>query len=135
MVELWGARRELGALRAQREALRPAVADAMAIRDSLGTVRGALETLASLEATAPHWSGFLTDVADYLPSGAHLLALRAAGDSAVLQGVAREAAGAFEAIRQIPDVSGVRAEAPIRQEIAADGTPREYFALGTKVRP
>jgi hypothetical protein len=133
-LDMWGLGRELAALRARRAALAPQVAAAMRARDSLGALTGSVSTLATLEATSPRWSAFLTDLGDYLPRDAHVVTLRGATDSVVLEGVARQAAGVFQAVQQIPRVVGVRAEGPIRQDVAADGTVREQFALGTLLR-
>ncbi len=106
----------------------------MQARDSLGTTARGLAALERLEVANPRWSGFVADLADYLPHDAHLVALRAAGDSAVLEGVAIQAAGVFQALQQIPQVGAVRAEAPIRQDAAADGSVHEQFAVGTWLR-
>src|ERR1051325_2255474 len=88
-------------------------------------------TLQRLTITAPRWSAFLTNVADFLPRDAHLVALRAAGDSAVLEGVAQQAAGVFEALQQMPRLAGVRAGAPIQRDVLPDGSVREHFAVNT----
>jgi hypothetical protein len=133
-IDYWGLGRQLAAVRARRTALAPAVAAAMQDRDSLGALTASLTTLATLRATAPRWSAFLTDLADYLPRDAHLVTLHADADSAVLHGVARHAGGVFQAVQRMPGVTGVRAEAPIRQDLAPDGTAREQFALGALVR-
>jgi len=106
----------------------------MRARDSLEAIVGSVGRLRALKATAPQWSAFLTDLSDYLPRDAHVVTLRGAADSAVIEGIARQAAGMFQAVQQIPRVGGVRAAASIRQEVAADGSVREQFALGTVLR-
>ena len=129
-LDYWGLSRRLAGIRGQRAALQPQVTAAMAGRDSLAEVANGLAGLRQLEATAPRWSMFVADLADYLPRDAHLFALRAAGDSVVLEGVAGHAVGVFQGIQVMPSVAGVRAIAPIRQESAANGTVHEQFALG-----
>jgi hypothetical protein len=133
-INYWGLERELTAVRERRAGLAPRVAAAMQGRDSLAALSGNLAILGGLEATTPRWSAFLTDVADFLPRDAHVVALRGGRDSVVVEGVAGHAIGVFQALQQVPRVTGVRAEAPIRQEVAADGTVREQFALSVRLK-
>ncbi len=133
-VDFWGLGRQLAAVRARRASLARQVAVAMRARDSLEAIVGSVGRLRALKATAPQWSAFLTDLSDYLPRDAHVVTLRGAADSAVIEGIARQAAGVFQAVQQIPRVGGLRAAAPIRQDVAADGSVREQFALGTVLR-
>jgi len=133
-VDYWGLSRDLAATRARRAGLAPEVAVAIRARDSLEAMARRIGRLRMLEATSPQWSAFLTDLADYLPRDAHSVTLRGAADSALIEGIARQAVGVFQAVQQIPRVGGVRAAAPIRQDVAADGTVREQFALGALLR-
>jgi len=133
-VDFWALDQRLAAVRARRAGLARQVAAAMRARDSLEAIVGSAGRLRALKATSPQWSAFLTDLADYLPRDAHVLTLRGAADSPVIEGIARQAAGVFQAVQQIPRVGGVRAAAPIRQEVGPDGSVREQFALGTVLR-
>ena len=133
-LDVWGLDRQLSTLRARRSALASQVGAAMRARDSLSELTGSVAAVRRLDETGPQWSAFLADMAEYLPRDAHLIALRGAADSVVIEGVARQAAGVFQAVQQMPRVVAVRAEAPIRQDAAADGTVREQFALGTVLR-
>src|SRR5205809_962886 len=128
-IDFWGLGRQLAAVRARRAGLAPQVAVAMRARDSLEAIVGSVGRLRTLKATSPQWSAFLTDLSDYLPRDAHIVTLRGAADSAVIEGIARQAAGVFQAVQQIPRVGGVRAAASIRQEVAADGSVREQRDL------
>jgi hypothetical protein len=131
-LDYWGLERELAAVRARRASLAGQVAVAMATRDSLGSVAGDVATLRALDASTPRWSTFFTDLADYLPRDAHLVALRAVGDSVAAVGIAREAAGVFEGLARMPRLAGVRADGPIRQEVAPTGVVREHFGLSAR---
>ena len=131
-LDYWGLGRELAAVRARRGALAPQVAAAMGVRDSLDAVAGVVETLGILESTSPRWSAFFTDLADYLPRDAHLVALRTVGDSVAAVGIAREAAAVFEGLERMPHLAAVRSDGPIRQEIAGSGTVREHFGLSAR---
>lgn len=131
-LELWGMKRELDVVLERRQALRAQVDHAMAEREAILAVNDRLATLAELEATAPAWSALIATLAERLPRDAHLTALRGRADSLVLQGVAGRAVGVFEAIQKAPGVAGVRAEAPIRQELRDGRTPVERFVLAAK---
>jgi len=131
-LDYWGLQRELAAVRARRAAIAGEVATAMATRDSLNSVAGLVATLRAVDARAPRWSTFFTDLADYLPRDAHLVALRAVGDSVAAVGIAREAAGAFEGLARMPNLAGVRADGPIRQEVAPSGVVREHFGVSAR---
>jgi len=131
-LDYWGLHRELAALRARRAAVASEVAAVMATRDSLDSVAGVVANLGVLDASTPRWSAFFTDLADYLPRDAHLVALRAVGDSVAAVGIAREAAGVFESLARMPHLAGVRADGPIRQEVAPTGVVREHFGLSAR---
>lgn len=133
-LEFLGTQRELDAVAARRAEIRAAVAAAMARREAAGDADQALATIADLEATSPRWSHVLADLADHLPRDAYVLAVRGAGDSVALEGVARQAATVFQAVQQMPGVAGVRAQAPVRQGIAEDGSVLERFVLGGELR-
>jgi hypothetical protein len=132
-IEWWGLQREMHAVRAQRAAIRPHVERVSAVQDVLTQVNTDLAMLVSLESDAPRWSGVLITVADHLPRDAHLSAFRARADTVVLEGMARDASGVFEAMQHASGVSTVRADSPIRRELR-DGQPVvERFALRAHV--
>lgn len=131
-VELWGTQRELDAVLERRQALRAQVDRVMAEREAILAVNDRLRTLAELESTAPAWSALIAALAERLPRDAYLTAFRSRADSVVLQGVASRAVGVFEAVQKAPGVAGVRAEAPIRQELRDGGTAVERFVLAAR---
>lgn len=128
-IELWGLRRELAALTAERARIAPAVATAMADREALGTLAERVQSLRSLAASAPRWSEVLADLAEALPDDASLLSFRGRGDSLGIEGVALHAAEVFTLLQSAPGIVGVRADAPIRQETAAGRPTVERFAV------
>jgi hypothetical protein len=132
-LELWGVKRELAAVEEERRAIRGVVAEAIELRQTVEGIQDRLDGLAVAEATSSRWSGVIADVADHLPADAHLISLRGAADTLVLEGVATRAAGAFEGLRGAPGVTGVRAEAPIRQESQDGGATVERFSLGARL--
>lgn len=132
-VEYWGLAREVRALQAQRAEIREVVQVVVETRDAIAEVESRLATLARLERSAPRWSAVIASVAEHLPVDAYLSAFRARADTLLLEGVAQEAAGVFEAMQQAPGVAAVRANAPIRQELR-DGTEAvERFALAARL--
>ncbi len=133
-LDLWGARRELAAVASRRAAIREEVAAALARQDTLESLVARHAALERAGGAAVRWSEVLTDFSDYLPRDAHLSAFRGRADSVGLEGIARRAAGVFEALRRAPRVAGVRADAPIRQETSqSGGPPVERFAVAARL--
>ena len=133
-LDLWGARRELAAVASRRAAIREEVAAALARQDTLESLVARHAALERAGGAAVRWSEVLTDFSDYLPRDAHLIAFRGRADSVGLEGIARRAAGVFEALRRAPRVAGVRADAPIRQETSqSGGPPVERFAVAARL--
>ena len=132
-LELWGARRELEAVRDRRAELRADVAAAMARRDELLAGQTRLAALDAARQTSPRWSELMGVVARHLPRDAHLTGFRAAGDSLVLEGLAGRAVGVFEELSGAPALLGVRAESPIRREQVGSEEAVERFRLAAKL--
>lgn len=132
-LEIWGLHRELDAVRARRDEIRPAVVEAMAARDAMTAVTDRLATLDSADRAAPRWSTVIAALAEQLPRDAYLSAFRATADTIRLEGTAAQATGVFEALQRAPWMTSVRAEAPIRQESDASGGSAERFALAAQI--
>lgn len=132
-LELWGTQRELQQVESRRAAIRARVNGIMRVRDALDVVDRRTTTLVTLDRTAPQWSGTMATVASHLPLDAHLAAFRGRADSLVLEGTAERAAPVFEAIQRAPGVNGVRATAPIRQELDGEQRPVEHFAVALRL--
>lgn len=132
-IEYWGAAREVRALEAQRTEIREVVRAVRETRDAIAAVESRLATLDRLERSAPRWSSVIAGVAEHLPVDAYLSAFRARADTLLLEGVAQQAAGVFEAMQHAPGVAAVRADAPIRQELRDGTEPVERFALAARL--
>ncbi|HEU4628956.1 MAG TPA: PilN domain-containing protein [Gemmatimonadaceae bacterium] len=133
-LELWGVRRELAAVEAQRAALRARVGRAAARRVAAERSVAQLAELAALERGATHWPAVLAMLAERLPDDAWLTALRGTGDSVVIEGLAGSAATVFDAVAAAPGVAGVRTAAPVRPDLEeASGTER--FTLAVRLAP
>lgn len=134
-LDYWGLRRELTVLRERRAAIAADLARVMEARDSLATVEGVLASLRSLEEGSPNWSLFFADLADYLPREAHLVAFRSVGDSVAMVGIAPEAATVFQGLERMPQLTAVRADGAIRQDVTAGGIVREHFGVSARWTP
>lgn len=132
-LELWGARRELEAVRARRRTIQASVGEVMEVREAIGSLNGRLTSLAELEGSAPRWSDVVARVAERLPRDAHLTAFRGRADTLVLEGAAGRAGGVIAAMQRVPGLSGVRAGAPIRRETGERGGVVDRFSLVARV--
>ena len=132
-MELWGLRRELAVVTAERLELRGLLSAVVATRDTVTTLAEELSALRTAERGAPRWSDAVALVAEYLPRDAYLLSLRADGDSLLLEGVAHRAAPVFEAMGRAPAVMAVRAQGSIRQEVREDVGQVERFTLSVRL--
>lgn len=122
-----GVLRELRAVRTERAALAPAL-DSLGLRarsnDPLAMERAVRE---ATRAVVP-WSRVLATLGVVLPRDAHVLGVRAAGDTLELDGVARDAGGVFTALEQA-GFTELSATAPMRRERSANGDVTERFTF------
>jgi hypothetical protein len=122
-----GVLRELRAVRAERAAMAPAL-DSLGLRarsnDPLAVDRAVREVA---RAVVP-WSRVLATLGVVLPRDAHVLGVRAAGDTLELEGVARDAGGVFTALEQA-GFTELSATAPMRRERSANGDVTERFTF------
>ena len=132
-VYRWGLARELGAIDHERAAIRPMVDRAMAHRDSLASLSGTAQAIDALERGAPRWSAVVGQIARVLPAQASLTAMRADGDSASLEGQAKDASEVFAALRAAPGITSVRPTAPIREDAVPGQPPVEHWVLTAQV--
>jgi hypothetical protein len=133
-VELWGVHRELDQVRADRARIKPQIAATFVGRTTIEAAYGHLATLTTAERAAPHWSAVLTTVTAALPDNAHLIGVRMRGDSIVMEGFAPHAARVFDALERVPDLTHIRAGAPVRREVQEDKTALEHFTIAALVR-
>lgn len=133
-LALWGVKQELGAIVAERAAIRGEVSQALGLRSDIGALDARSTMIGSLRSTTPRWSAVLSSIAQALPEDAHLSSIRARGDTVVLEGVAARAAGVFEALQRDPDITAVHSNAPVRQQLQ-DGAPVEHFTVAARLTP
>lgn len=128
-LRLWSIRRQLDAVRVRRQTLHTRVETALALRDTVEALGSRLTDIGALEKSAPRWSAVISHIAEGLPITAYLSALRAQGDSLLLEGQGTSAAEVFADMRDTPGISAVRARTPIRQEIVPGQAPVERWTL------
>jgi hypothetical protein len=135
VLEWWGLRHELASVKAERAALAPQISSTLVGRTTVENAFRQLAALAIEERSAPHWSGVIAGLSQYLPGDAYLTGFRGRGDSVSVDGLAEHAAGVFDAIDKVPGLSGVRSAGPIRIETPEDGPPMERFAIAAQAVP
>jgi hypothetical protein len=134
-VELWGARRELASVRAQRTALRPKVAPLLVARDSLMQLEQRQDLIAGLNLGSQRLTPALFDLALLLPAETHLTSLHANGDTLLIEAVGASAGEALEALRAAKSLRAVRLEGVVERELQAGATAAERFSLHARTVP
>jgi hypothetical protein len=132
-LHLWGLNRELAAVNAERESLRPELQSTLARRSTFESSNQKLSTLFAAHREAPYLSGVIASVTDALPEDAYLLSLRARRDTLIIDGLARNAAAAFDAIELIPELANVQSIAGIQRQLQDDGTALEHFTIQARM--
>jgi Tfp pilus assembly protein PilN len=127
--ELWGVHRELAAVQAEREAIRPQVSATLIGRSSLEDAYKRLSTIAEGQRRAPRWAPVLADLTRRLPEDAYLTTVRTSGDSLLVDGMAASAAKVFAAVDSSTMIKNVRAAAPVRRQSQEGADPMERFTL------
>jgi hypothetical protein len=128
-LQLWDVRRELAVVRAERDALRPQLSATLVGRTTVETAFRQLAVLAEAGRDAPQWSAVLGGISAELPLESYLTGFRGRADTVGIDGLALYAARVFDAVEQVPQLSGVRASAPVRRETSAEGEALERFQL------
>lgn len=131
---LWGAKRQLRAIQADRAAIKPLISATLVGRTSVETGLRQLAALASVQRTAPRWSTILATMSAHLDEHSYITTLRARDDSVVVDGIAVSAARAFDSMYQIPGLTNVRAAAPVRRESPQGGPAQERFTIAAVVK-
>jgi hypothetical protein len=132
-LELWGAKRELASIDAQRAELGSQIAATIVGRTTVENAFRQLAALSEAERTSARWSAVLAQVSDRLPPEAYLTGFRGRGDTVTVDGLADRASRVFNAVEKIPTLSGVRATAPVRIETMEDGSTLERFTIAGRV--
>ncbi len=133
-IQLWGVHHQLELVRRDRDELRPKIASTLVGRTTIEAAFNDLAALASADRDATQWSSVIAALTDGLPDDAHLTAIRARGDSIVVEGLADHAAPVFDSLSRIPLLRDVKAAAPVRRELQDGGASLEHFVIAARVR-
>jgi len=134
-TELWGVKRQLAQVRAERERLRPEIASTLLGRSTVDATYRELSALSAIERAAPHWTTVLVTLSESVPEDAFLTTIRARQDSLIIDGMAPHAKKVFDAMQSTSGLLDVKASAPVRRETQDDGVSLEHFAIAARVEP
>jgi Tfp pilus assembly protein PilN len=127
LVELWGAKRELRGIRAERQAIREQVAPLLQARDSVGRLESRALVIERLEQESPRWTRALFDLALLLPGDTHVTTLRTTGDTLVAEATGDRASAALQALRRSGSLENIRLVGPVERELEDGETTTERF--------
>jgi hypothetical protein len=133
-LQLWDVRRELAAVRVEREAIAPQLGSTLVGRTTVETAFRQLAVLARAEEAAPQWSTVIAALSAQLPQEAYLTGFRGRADTVGVEGLALSAARVFEAVERVPLLTDVQATSPVRRETTAEGDALERFQLSATLR-
>jgi hypothetical protein len=133
LLELWGVKRELAAVQAERARIRPQLQSTLTGRSTFEASNRKLSALFAAHREAPYLSGVIASVTDALPEGAHLMAFRARRDTLVLDGLAKSSGEAFSALEGIPDLVNVKSVGGVQRQLQDDGTALEHFTVQARM--
>ena len=134
-VHLLGIVRDYNAVRRERQAIREAVLPALAARDSLDQINERLDELKSLGLESARWTFSLVELSVLLPPETHMISLRAAGDTAIVEAQGGRAGDALSALRTATTLEDVRIEGTIEREIEDGTASGERFTLSAVLAP
>jgi Tfp pilus assembly protein PilN len=132
-IHLWGAHRDLRALRDRREAIREEVAPALAARDSLRAYTSRLRALQDLQASAPLWTRALVEISALLPDDTYLTAFYASGDTVELEAAGTRAGQAIQILRESGLFEDLRMQGIVEREMNEGETVEERFSLRGRI--
>ena len=132
-IELWGVKRQLAEVRAERERLRPEIASTLVGRSTVDATYRELSALNAIERGTPHWSSVIVTLSESVPEDAFLTTIRAREDSLIIDGMAPHAKKVFDAMQSTSGLLDVKASAPVRRETQDDGVSLEHFAIAARV--
>jgi Tfp pilus assembly protein PilN len=134
-VGLWGARRELAAVRAERAAIGPEVAPLLAARDSIDRMAERARVIALTGAKAPRWTRALFDLALLLPQDAYVTSLHTTGDTLVVEASSDGAGLALQALRKAGSLEDIRLVGTVERDMAEGTTTAERFRFRARLKP
>jgi hypothetical protein len=133
LLELWGAHRELDAVRARRAAIRAEVGPLLALRDSADRLDDYTAGIEQTAAGAPRWTAVLFDLAMLLPPETHLTRLHTTGDTVTVEAEGTRAGATLQALRAAASLRDARLVGAVDRELADGATAVERFRLSARL--
>jgi Tfp pilus assembly protein PilN len=133
LLELWGVKRELAVVQAERARIRPQLQSTLTGRSTFEASNKKLTSLFAAQRESPYLSGVIAAVTDALPEGAYLMSFRARRDTLILDGLAKSSGEAFAALEAIPGLVNVRSVGSVQRQLQDDGTALEHFTVQARM--
>ena len=133
-AQLWGTRRELAAIKAERARVKAAVGQVIDARRVIEDIERRLGALAPYEAGSTRWSTVIGQLAAHLPRDAHLLTLSGTGDTVAVEGISLRAPAVVRAMQRAPGIDSVVASR-IQYDISDSGASTHRFELAMVLTP
>jgi hypothetical protein len=133
LLELWGTRRELAAVQAERARLRPQLQSMLTGRSTFEASNRKLSALFAAQRETPYLSGVIAAITDALPADAYLLSFRARRDTLILDGLAKNSTEAFNALAEVPGLANVKSVGGVQRQLQDDGTALEHFSVQARM--
>jgi Tfp pilus assembly protein PilN len=133
LVQLWGVHHQLNLVRAERAKLRSQLSSTLVGRTTVDATYRHLAALSEAERAAPRWAAVIASLSESVPDEAHLTAIRARGDSLLVDGLAEHAARVFDALEKTHGLIEVKAASPVRRELQDGGGTLDHFTIAARV--
>ncbi|MEX1183303.1 MAG: hypothetical protein WEF86_08695 [Gemmatimonadota bacterium] len=134
-LELWGAQRELDAVRRQRAGIRAQVGPLLAAHDSVERLDARVAAIESLDRAVPRWTGALFELAMLLPPESHVTRLHATGDTLRVDAQGERAGAALQALRGASTLQEARLVGAVDRELDDGATALERFRISARLAP
>jgi hypothetical protein len=132
-AQLWGAHRELAAVKAEREAIQSEVEPLLLSRDSLNGLVAQVRSLEGIAQSSPVWTRSLVVLTDLLPRNTYLTGFFASGDTVELEAAGAQAGEAIQALREAGLFEEVRLLGLVERELVEGETVEERFRLWARL--
>ncbi|HET9425496.1 MAG TPA: PilN domain-containing protein [Gemmatimonadaceae bacterium] len=133
LLELWGVKRELAAVQAERARIKPQLQTTLAGLSTFEASNRKLAALFAAQRETPYLSGVIASVTDALPESAYLLSFRARRDTLILDGLATSSAEAFAGLESVPELANVKSVGGVQRQLQDDGTALEHFTVQARM--
>jgi hypothetical protein len=132
-AQLWGAHRQLGAVREQRASIRSEVVPLLQARDSLNGLTTQVQSLAELSRSTPVWTRSLVELTALLPPDIYLTGFFASGDTVELEAAGSHAGRAIQVLREAGLFEEIRLQGLVERQLNEGETVEERFKLWARL--